>query len=46
MLYTDADHVSEFDRNEIGQMIVASNLKILSSEFRFGVMKFWCGRLG
>jgi SAM-dependent methyltransferase len=42
LVYSDADHVSEFDRNELEDIITQCNLQIIKSEFRFGVMKFWC----
>jgi SAM-dependent methyltransferase len=42
LIYTDADHVSEFDRHELQELIGQCDLQIIKSEFRFGVMKFWC----
>lgn len=40
--YTDTDHVSEFSREELMQLINNSNLTIVKSDFKFGVQKFWC----
>jgi SAM-dependent methyltransferase len=40
--YTDADHVWEFDREELFELIKNCNLRVLDSDFRFGVMKIWC----
>jgi SAM-dependent methyltransferase len=42
LIYTDADHVSEFDRTEIELLIANANLKVVDAEFRYGVMKYWC----
>lgn len=43
--YTDADHVWEFSREEMLTLIKDVGLKVTDSEFRFGVMKFWCEKL-
>lgn len=40
--YTDADHVSEFDREELLQILTAAGLTVVDSEFRFGLQRFWC----
>lgn len=42
LLYSDADHIAEFDRVELQQLITACGWNIVRSEFRFGVMKYWC----
>ena len=39
--YLDDDHISEFDREEICQLITDQGLKIIESEYRFGVMQYW-----
>jgi len=39
--YTDDDHVSEFDREEIEQIFEGLKLEILRKEFRHGVMRFF-----
>lgn len=40
--YTDADHVWEFDRFELKQIVKDAGWKIVEEECRFGVIKFWC----
>jgi 2-polyprenyl-3-methyl-5-hydroxy-6-metoxy-1,4-benzoquinol methylase len=46
LIYTDADHVSEFDRESLTSIFTQSGLSVLASEFRFGRMKYWCtGRI-
>lgn len=42
ILYTDADHVSEFDREELISIVEGCGLKIESTDYRFGVQKLWC----
>ena len=42
LIYTDVDHINEFDRIELIQMINDSGLTIIESEFRFGFQKYWC----
>ena len=41
LIYTDADHVSEFDRDELEALFKAVGLKILDREFRWGAMRYW-----
>lgn len=43
--YADADHVWEFDREELVELIKSTGLNIIDSEFRFGVMKIWCEKI-
>lgn len=45
LIYSDHDHVSEFDRDELREMFKNVGLEIEKSEFRFGVQKFWCKNL-
>ena len=40
--YTDADHVWEFDRIELHQIIKDAGWNVVEAEYRFGVIKFWC----
>ncbi len=40
--YTDADHIWEFDREDMKLLIAEAGMKILESDYRFGVMKIWC----
>jgi SAM-dependent methyltransferase len=42
LIYTDDDHVTEFDREEIASLLEKSGLRILSSEHRYGVQRYWC----
>lgn len=42
--YSDTDHIWEFDRDDMMRLILGCGLKILASEFRFGVQKYWCER--
>ena len=42
LLYTDVDHISEFDRNEIKALLSECGLEIISSELRFGVQRYFC----
>jgi len=42
LIYSDADHVYEFNRNELEKIIKSVGFEVISSEFRFGVMKYWC----
>lgn len=42
LIYTDADHVSEFDRAEMKDLIKECGFSVLESEYRFGVQRHWC----
>lgn len=42
LIYSDDDHVSEFDRYELRELLAECNLEILDEEFRFGNQKIWC----
>jgi SAM-dependent methyltransferase len=39
--YSDDDHVYEFDRDEIKELVTNQGMKIIDSEYRFGVMRYW-----
>ena len=41
--YTDNDHIWEFDRDSMREMIEEAGWRILESEYRYGVQKHWCG---
>lgn len=41
LVYTDADHIFEFDRKELEELINNSKLKILDKNYSFGVMRYW-----
>lgn len=40
--YTDDDHISEFDRTELINLLQDCNLTIIENEHRFGIQRFWC----
>lgn len=42
LVHTDEDHVSEFDRDELASIIVGAGLRIIKSDFREGMLRFWC----
>lgn len=42
LIYTDDDHVTEFDRAELTALLKDCGLEISNADFRFGVMKIWC----
>lgn len=42
LIYSDADHVVEFDREELKALLEKLNLSVLQSEYRFGVQRYWC----
>lgn len=44
LTYTDNDHVSEFDRYELMEIIDKCGLEIIRSEYIFGLQKIWCKR--
>lgn len=40
--YADADHIYEFNRDELKKLLDKCNLDIIDSDFRFGLIKMWC----
>lgn len=42
LIYTDNDHLAEFDRAEMKALVAAAGLAITAEEYRSGVMRFWC----
>jgi 16S rRNA G966 N2-methylase RsmD len=42
LIYSDPDHIYEFDRIELLALIASCGLEVLSAEYRFGVQKIWC----
>jgi len=40
-LYNDADHIYEFKRNDMFRIFEQLKLTIISSEYCYGVMRFW-----
>jgi SAM-dependent methyltransferase len=42
LTFTDNDHIHEFDREELNNLVEASGLKIQAAEYKLGVLKLWC----
>jgi hypothetical protein len=42
LIYTDEDHISEFPRSEMLQLIEDAGLQLIDSEYRYGNQKHWC----
>ena len=42
LIYSDDDHVTEFDRNELAALVQECGLEILEREYRFGMQRIWC----
>jgi SAM-dependent methyltransferase len=42
LIYTDDDHVSEFGRGELTELIEKCGLQIISAEYVYGLQKIWC----
>lgn len=42
LIYTDNDHVSEFSRDELQDILTSCNIVIEKAEYIFGVQKLWC----
>ncbi|HLT74346.1 MAG TPA: class I SAM-dependent methyltransferase [Ohtaekwangia sp.] len=42
LIYSDADHIWEFDRRDVLSLLSSSGLTVLDCEFRLGVQKYWC----
>lgn len=42
LIYSDADHVVEFDRIELKSLFEKCGLDILQTEYRFGLQRYWC----
>lgn len=42
LIYSDTDHISEFDRIELKALLDSCALEVIDSEYRFGVQKLWC----
>lgn len=40
--YTDDDHVTEFDRYELGDLLISCGIEVIEAEYRFGVQRLWC----
>ena len=42
LIYSDDDHISEFDRDELKTLLNNCKLEIISEEYRYGLIKLWC----
>ena len=42
LIYTDDDHVSEFDRDELRSILDRAGIHIEVAEYRFGIQRLWC----
>lgn len=42
LIYSDSDHISEFDREDLRILLKECQLKILDEEYRYGIQKLWC----
>lgn len=42
LLYSDADHVNEFDRDEMLTLLERAGLDIESADYRYGIQRYWC----
>jgi SAM-dependent methyltransferase len=42
LIYTDNDHVSEFDRYELIQLLKECNVTIIEAVYHFGIQQLWC----
>lgn len=42
LIYTDHDHIWEFDRDSFKEILDVCDLEIMDSEYRYGLQKYWC----
>jgi SAM-dependent methyltransferase len=42
LIYSDDDHITEFDRYELRDLLKECKIEILEAEYIFGVQKLWC----
>ena len=42
LVYTDDDHISEFDRDELRALLEKCGIRIVEAEYRYGVQRLWC----
>ncbi len=42
ILYTDSDHVTEFDREQLLSIVKEADLEVLEQQFRWGVLQLLC----
>jgi hypothetical protein len=41
-MFTDLDHVREFDRRELSGLVEGAGLTVLETDHRLGVLRMWC----
>jgi SAM-dependent methyltransferase len=44
LIYSDNDHIWEFDRDELSKLLRECGIQIIKSEYRYGVQKLCCER--
>jgi len=42
LIYSDSDHLVEFNRDELLELLNRCMLSIVETEYRFGVQRIWC----
>jgi SAM-dependent methyltransferase len=42
LIYSDDDHISEFDRDELRTLLNNCKIEIINEEYRYGLIKLWC----
>lgn len=42
LIHSDDDHVSEFDREELGELLDRAGIAVVEAEYRHGVQRLWC----
>ncbi len=42
LIYTDTDHVEEYNREELKEMLNNCKLEIVFTEYKYGLQKIWC----
>jgi hypothetical protein len=46
LLYSDNDHIIEFDREELHRIVEEAGMEVLESEARQGMLRLWCSTGG
>lgn len=42
LIYSDDDHITEFDRIELNNLLQECNIEVFKAEYKYGVQKLWC----
>jgi len=42
LIYSDTDHINEFDRDDMLNLLTECGLTIEKAEYRYGLQKLWC----